>query len=126
MPNGWAACPARPTKRSRGPKPASSSCAPDEMRPPTPPRPLSTRSATRAPHPAADLRPHLVAGQPGPVCDQRVAVGPAPLDAGAIEKAQDRLDQAVSAAEAARGRAAAATAAEAKATSGLDALNSQR
>jgi exonuclease SbcC len=80
----------------------------------------------RRTHLAADLRTHLVPGQPCPVCDQQVATRPAPLDAQAIEKAQGRLDQAVSAAEAARGRAAAAATAEAKGISGLDALNSQR
>jgi exonuclease SbcC len=80
----------------------------------------------RRTHLAADLRTHLVAGEPSPVCDQPVATRPAPLDAQAIEHAQGRLDQAVSTAEAARKRAAAATAAEAKAASGLEALAGQR
>jgi DNA repair protein SbcC/Rad50 len=75
---------------------------------------------------AADLRTHLVAGQPCPVCDQTVATLPAPLDVLAIEKAQGRLDQAVTAAGAARKRAASATTAEAKAASSLEALAAHR
>jgi exonuclease SbcC len=80
----------------------------------------------RRTHLAADLRTHLVAGQPCPVCDQPVIAPPAPLDQLAIEKAQERLDQAAAAIDVARKRAAAATAAEAKATSGLEALAGQR
>jgi DNA repair protein SbcC/Rad50 len=80
----------------------------------------------RRTHLAADLRTHLEPGQPCPVCDQPVAVRPAPLDALAIEAAQGRLDQALTVAEAARKRAAAAAAAEAKAVSGAESLTSQR
>ncbi len=43
----------------------------------------------RRTHLAADLRTHLEPGQPCPVCDQPVTARPAPLDALAIEKAQD-------------------------------------
>jgi len=80
----------------------------------------------RRTHLAADLRTHLVAGQPCPVCEQPVATRPGPLDARAVEEAQIRLDQAVTAADRARKRAAAAVAAEAKASSGLEALSGQR
>ncbi|HEX5299366.1 MAG TPA: SMC family ATPase, partial [Streptosporangiaceae bacterium] len=80
----------------------------------------------RRTHLAADLRTHLVTGQPCPVCDQPVSARPAPLEQLAIEKAQERLDQAAAMADAARKRAAAATAAEAKAASGLEALAGQR
>jgi DNA repair protein SbcC/Rad50 len=80
----------------------------------------------RRTHLAADLRTHLVAGQPCPVCEQPVATRPGPLDARAVEEAQLRLDQAVAAADGARRRAAAAVAAEAKAASGLEALSGQR
>ena len=77
-------------------------------------------------HVAADLRTHLVAGQPCPVCDQTVATRPAPLDAVAIEAAQGRLDQAGAAAGAAQKRAAAAATAEARAASGLESLGGQQ
>jgi DNA repair protein SbcC/Rad50 len=80
----------------------------------------------RRTHLAADLRTHLVTGQPCPVCDQLVSARPAPLEQLVIEKAQERLDQAAAMADAARKRAAAATAAEAKAASGLEALAGQR
>ena len=80
----------------------------------------------RRTHLAADLRTHLVAGQPCPVCDQPVAARPAPRDAAAIEEAQGRLDQAVTVADAARQRAAAAATEEAKAASALEALDGQR
>ena len=80
----------------------------------------------RRTHLAADLRTHLEPGQPCPVCDQPVSARPAPLDRLAIETAQERLDQAATAADVARKRAAAAAAAEAKATSSLEALAGQR
>ena len=80
----------------------------------------------RRTHVAADLRTHLVAGQPCPVCDQPVTVQPAPLDMLAIEDAQRRFDRAATAADAARQRAAAATTAEVKATAGVESLTSQR
>ena len=80
----------------------------------------------RRTHLAADLRTHLVAGEPCPVCDQPVTTRPAPLDQLAIEKAQERLDQAATAVDGARRRAAAAATAEAKAASSLEALSGQR
>ncbi|HET9971580.1 MAG TPA: SMC family ATPase [Streptosporangiaceae bacterium] len=80
----------------------------------------------RRTHLAADLRTHLVAGQPCPVCEQPVATRPGPLDARAVEEARGRLDQTDAAAERARKRAAAAVAAEAKAASDLEGLSGQR
>ena len=61
----------------------------------------SVDEARRA-HVAADLRPHLVAGQACPVCEQTVSTLPPPLDAPAIEEAEARLGEAVDAAAAAQ------------------------
>jgi exonuclease SbcC len=61
----------------------------------------------------ADLRPHLVAGQPCPVCEQSVATLPAPLPAHEAYATQARLveaDRAVTAAQSAARKAAAAAA----------------
>jgi DNA repair protein SbcC/Rad50 len=80
----------------------------------------------RRTHLAADLRTHLEPGQPCPVCDQPVAVQPAPLDALAISAAEDRLNRAAAATDVARQRAAAAAAAEVKAAAGAESLTSQR
>jgi exonuclease SbcC len=58
----------------------------------------------RRAHVVAGLRPHLVAGEPCPVCEQAVATLPAPLPAHAVDTAQAHLaqaDRAVSAAQAA-------------------------
>ena len=62
---------------------------------------------------AADLRPHLVAGQPCPVCEQSVATLPAPLPAHEADATQARVveaDRAVTAAQSAARKAAAAAA----------------
>jgi len=62
---------------------------------------------------AASLRPHLVAGQPCPVCEQAVAALPAPLPTHEVDAAQALLaeaDRAVAAAQAAAREAAAAVA----------------
>ena len=59
----------------------------------------------------AGLRPHLVAGEPCPVCEQRVVTLPAPLPAREVDAARSRLaeaDRAVTAAQSAVGEAAAA------------------
>jgi exonuclease SbcC len=80
----------------------------------------------RRAHVAADLRPHLVAGQPCPVCEQTVIAVPAPLPAAAIEDAQARLDEAGRAVTAARAAAGRATAADERAAAGLDSLTDQR
>jgi exonuclease SbcC len=80
----------------------------------------------RRAHVAADLRPHLVAGQPCPVCEQTVVALPAPLAAAAFDDAQARLDEAgrvLGAARAAAGRAALAAE---KAGARLDSLADQR
>src|SRR5215468_7338610 len=81
---------------------------------------------TRRAHVAADLRTHLVAGQPCPVCDQGVTTLPAPLDAMAIEDARSELDRATAAVKTAQKRASAAVTAEARATQTLESLISQR
>ena len=67
----------------------------------------------RRAHVVAGLRPHLVAGQPCPVCEQTVATLPAPLPAHEVDAAQARLaeaDRAVTAAQSAARKAAAAAA----------------
>jgi len=81
---------------------------------------------TRRAHVAADLRTHLVAGQPCPVCDQAVTTLPAPLDAMAIEDARSELDRATAAVKTTQKRASAAVTAEARATQTLESLISQR
>ena len=81
---------------------------------------------TRQAHVAADLRTHLVAGEPCPVCDQAVTTLPPPLDAMAIEDAQSGLDQAIAAVVTAQKKTSAAATAEAKAAQALESLISQR
>jgi len=80
----------------------------------------------RRAHVAADLRPHLVAGQPCPVCEQPVATLPAPLRAAALDEAQAGLGAAGQAATAAQQAARAAASAEARAAAGVEALAGQR
>jgi exonuclease SbcC len=73
-------------------------------------RQAELEEARRA-HVVAGLRPHLVAGQPCPVCEQAVAVLPAPLPADEVAAAQERLagaDRAVTAARSAARKADAA------------------
>jgi exonuclease SbcC len=48
----------------------------------------------RRDHVVAGLRPHLVAGEPCPVCEQTVATLPAPLPADEVDAAQARLAEA--------------------------------
>ncbi len=67
---------------------------------------------TRRAHVIAGLRPHLVAGQACPLCEQTVATLPAPVAAREIDDAQARLEeseQAVAGAQSAMRKAAAAT-----------------
>ena len=67
---------------------------------------------TRRAHVVAGLRPHLVAGQACPLCEQTVATLPAPVAAREIDDAQARLEeseQAVAGAQSAMRKAAAAT-----------------
>jgi DNA repair protein SbcC/Rad50 len=80
---------------------------------------------SRRAHVAAGLRPHLVAGEACPVCDQMVTVLPAPLPAPAIDTAQARLDEATAAVAAAQGKLSQATAAEVRAAADLDSLVGQ-
>jgi DNA repair protein SbcC/Rad50 len=73
-------------------------------------RQTELEEARRA-HVVAGLRPHLVAGEPCPVCEQRVVTLPAPLPAREVDAARSRLaeaDRAVTAAQSAVGEAAAA------------------
>ena len=80
----------------------------------------------RRAHVAADLRPHLVAGQPCPVCEQTVTVLPAPLNVTAIEDAQARVDEAGRAVTVARAAASRAAGAGERAAAGLESLGDQR
>jgi exonuclease SbcC len=56
----------------------------------------------RRAHVVAGLRPHLVAGEPCPVCEQPVATLPAPFQAGEVDAAQARLAEAEQAVAGAR------------------------
>ena len=80
----------------------------------------------RRAHAAAGLRPHLVAGEACPVCEQTVATLPAPLPAPAIDGAEKGLAQAAAAVAAARDAATAAAAAEVRATADVDVLGDRR
>jgi len=81
--------------------------------------------AARRAHVVAGLRPHLVAGQACPVCEQPVAALPPPLPAPALDDAQARLDEAGRGVAAARQAAAAAASAEDTAAARLDSLAGQ-
>jgi DNA repair protein SbcC/Rad50 len=80
----------------------------------------------RRAHVAAGLRPHLVAGQACPVCEQTVTTLPTPLDAPAIEEAQARLGEAAAAAAAAQAAARTAVGAEERAATEFETLTGQR
>jgi DNA repair protein SbcC/Rad50 len=84
----------------------------------------SLDEASRA-HVVAGLRPHLVAGEACPLCEQTVTALPAPLPTPAIDEARARLDRVGQAVAAARNAAAKAAAAETKAASELDSLTKQ-
>ena len=88
-------------------------------------RQASVDEARRA-HVVAGLRPHLVAGQACPVCEQTVATLPPALDAPVIEDAQARLGEAVDAAAAAQGAVRKAAAAEERAAAEFETLTGQR
>ena len=79
----------------------------------------------RRAHVVAGLRPHLVAGQACPVCEQTVAALPPALHAPALDDAQARLGQAGQAVAAARKSAQAAASAEDTAAARLDSLAGQ-
>jgi DNA repair protein SbcC/Rad50 len=70
---------------------------------------------------AAGLRPHLVAGDACPVCEQTVTTLPAPLAAPAIDDAQKRLAQAAAAVTAAQAAARDTAAAQVRAAADVDA-----
>ncbi len=69
----------------------------------------------RRAHVVAGLRPHLVAGEPCPVCEQTVSTLPAPLPADEVDAAKARLAEADRVTASARSAASAATATAAKA-----------
>jgi exonuclease SbcC len=81
-------------------------------------RQAELEEARRA-HVVAGLRPHLVAGQPCPVCEQPVAALPAPLPADEVDAARARLDEAARAVTAAQATARKAAGAAAKAEADL-------
>ena len=82
--------------------------------------------AARRAHVVAGLRPHLVAGEACPVCEQTVGALPGPLRAPALDDAQARLDEAARKATAAQKAALQAAAAEQRAAAELDSLTEQR
>src|SRR5215472_15052339 len=82
--------------------------------------------AARRAHVVAGLRPHLVAGETCPVCEQTVAVLPGPLRAPALDDAQARLDEAAGQVAAAQKAALQAASAEQRAATELDSLAQQR
>jgi DNA repair protein SbcC/Rad50 len=82
--------------------------------------------AARRAHVVAGLRPHLVAGEACPVCEQTVTALPGPLRAPALDDAQARLDEAARKVTAAQKAALQAAAAEQGAAAELDSLTEQR
>ena len=80
----------------------------------------------RRAHIVAGLRPHLVAGEPCPVCEQTVVTLPAPLPAREVDTAKERVDEAARAASAAQSAARKAAAAAAKADADLAAGTKRR
>jgi DNA repair protein SbcC/Rad50 len=85
----------------------------------------SADEARRA-HAAAGLRPHLLAGQACPVCEQTVRTLPPALQAPEIEDAGARLGEAVKVVAAAEAEARKAAAAEERAAAGFETLADQR
>jgi exonuclease SbcC len=81
---------------------------------------------TRRAHVVADLRPHLISGQPCPVCEQTVGALPALPHAPAIDDAQARLDEAMKAVAVAQTKVKTAASGEARAAADLDSLEVQR
>jgi len=88
-------------------------------------RQAQLEEARRA-HVVAGLRPHLVTGEPCPVCEQAVATLPAPLPAHEVDAAQAALAEAERAVSAARAAARTADSAAARADEGLAAGRSRR
>jgi exonuclease SbcC len=75
--------------------------------------------AARRDHVVAGLRPHLVAGEPCPVCEQPVAALPAPLPTRVVHAAESRLAEADRAVSGAQSAARTADAAAGKADADL-------
>jgi DNA repair protein SbcC/Rad50 len=82
--------------------------------------------AARRAHVVAGLRPHLVAGEACPVCEQTVTALPGPLRAPALDVAQACLDGAARKVTEAQKAALQAAAAEQRAAAELDSLTGQR
>jgi DNA repair protein SbcC/Rad50 len=80
----------------------------------------------RRAHVLADLRPHLVAGQPCPLCEQTVETLPSASHAPEIDHAKTRLNQAERAVKDARDKVKTAGVAEARAESELKSLADRR
>jgi len=80
----------------------------------------------RGAHVIADLRPHLVAGQPCPLCEQTVDILPSASHAPEIDDAKARLDEAERAVLGAREKVKAAGAAAARAESELKSVADRR
>jgi DNA repair protein SbcC/Rad50 len=80
----------------------------------------------RRDHVVAGLRPHLVAGEPCPVCEQAVTTLPAPLPADEVDAARARLAEADRAVTAARSAARELDAAAVTAEAGLAAGTRRR
>jgi exonuclease SbcC len=85
-----------------------------------------TMDEVRHAHVIADLRPHLVAGQPCPLCEQTVATLPSAAHAPEIEDAKARLEKAERAVVDAREKVNTADVAEARAESRLKSLADRR
>ena len=85
-----------------------------------------TMDEVRRAHVIADLRPHLVAGQPCPLCEQTVETLPSASHAPEIDDAKARLDEAERAVLDAREKVKTAALAEARAESELKSLADRR
>jgi DNA repair protein SbcC/Rad50 len=80
----------------------------------------------RRAHVIADLRPHLVAGQPCPLCEQTVETLPSASHAPEIDDAKARLEKATRAVQDAREQVKTAGEAEVRADSALESLADRR
>jgi exonuclease SbcC len=80
----------------------------------------------RRAHVVAGLRPHLVAGEPCPLCEQPVTTLPAALPAREVDAARTRLDEADRAVSTAQSAARKAADASARADAGLGAQSARR
>ncbi|MGH3191436.1 MAG: AAA family ATPase [Streptosporangiaceae bacterium] len=85
-----------------------------------------TMDEVRRAHVIADLRPHLVAGRPCPLCEQTVETFPAAPHAPEIDDAAAQLNKAEQAVQDAREKAKAADLAAAKAEAELKSLADRR